>query len=229
MNAEVLKAIADLAWPVLAAIIFLALLPTIAKVLRSRGVTIKYGDMVLSVQDASDQLRKQVEDIQNQIQNLAAQRSATLPSVDDHDSMEPQEEEIISIRRSILWVDDKPTNNAHEIAKLEGDGYDISTAESTSAALTLLQSGTKKPDVIITDMGRREGLRYNRTAGIDLIRGIRAQGLETPVYIYCSAKGARQYAAGVRNAGGNGITASPIKLFELVASGVHNNSIQQTR
>jgi CheY-like chemotaxis protein len=229
MDAELLKAIADLAWPVLAAIILLALLPTIAKVLRSRGVTIKYGNMKLSVQDASDQLRKQVEDIQNQLRDLTAQEVAAKPAGDDPGNIESPEEETAPEHRLILWVDDKPTNNAHEIAKLQKDGYDISTAESTAAALTLLQGGTTKPDIIISDMGRREGLGYNRNAGIDLVRSIRAQGLDTPIYIYSSAKTERKYAEEVRKAGGNGITSSPIKLFKFVASGAYNTSIQPTR
>ena len=219
MDAELLKAIGDLAWPVLAAIILLTLLPTIMKVLRSRGVKIKYGNLELSVQDASDQLRQQVVDLQNQVRNLMAQGVGAATTADQPEPHEPPEEEMVPTRRLILWVDDKPTNNAYEIVKLQDDGYDISTAESTRSALTLLQGGTTKPDIIISDMGRREGIGYNRTAGIDLVRGIRAQGLETPIYIYSSGKAARQYAEESRKAGCNGITSSPIKLFEFVASG----------
>jgi hypothetical protein len=56
MNAETIKAIAELAWPVLAAIVLLGFLPTLRRVIQSRGVTIKYGQMELSVQDAWNSL-----------------------------------------------------------------------------------------------------------------------------------------------------------------------------
>ena len=63
MNAETIKALADLAWPVLAAVVLVGLLPTLRNVIQSRNVTIKYGQMEVSVQDAADQLRRQVEDL----------------------------------------------------------------------------------------------------------------------------------------------------------------------
>ena len=50
-----------------------------------------------------------------------------------------------------------------------------------------------KSDAIISDMGRREGLGFNQTVGIDLIRGVRAQGMKMFVYIYSTADGTRRY------------------------------------
>jgi hypothetical protein len=79
MNAETIKALAELAWPILAAVVLFGLLPPLRKVLQSRGVTIKYGQMESSVQDASDQLRKQVEDLQNQFRALQEGRKPALP------------------------------------------------------------------------------------------------------------------------------------------------------
>lgn len=221
MDAEILKALADLAWPVLATVILLILLPTIKRILHSREVSIKFGDMEVSVQDASDQLRKQVEDMQNQIRALTEQGFV---SSDEVKTQALPDEETLAVSRLILWVDDKPANNAYEIAKFQGDGYEISTAESTSAALALLENGTVKPNAIISDLGRREGVWFNRTAGIDLIRGIRANDPSIPIYIYSSADCARKYEKEVYAAGGNGITASPVKLFEFVNSEVRSQS-----
>jgi CheY-like chemotaxis protein len=207
---ELLTALAELAWPVLAAVVLVALLPTLVHVARSRALSIKYGEMEISIQDASQQLIKQVEDLQTQVQRLAAPAApAAARAAAAAATGAPR-------RRLILWVDEKPENNAHEIAKLQGDGWDIATARSTQAALDKLAAG-EEPAVVISDMARREGLAYRRTAGLDLIRAIRSRKLGTPVFIYASADAERTYGSEVRAQGGDGITASPLELFRLVA------------
>ena len=222
VTVEFLTAASELAWPVLAFIVLVTLLPTIKRIIHSRGITIKYGNMELSVQDASDQIRKQVDDIQNHISQLTGDKFSTSPKGDEPLSTESSEVEIVGNHRLILWVDDNPTNNAYEIAKLQDDGYDVSTATSTHAALNLLERGATQPDIIISDMGQREGLGYNSVAGIDFVRDIRAKGIATPTYIYCSGKAANRYRREAIETGCNGITASPTKLFQLVASGTQN-------
>ena len=244
---ELLKAIADLAWPILAATILLFLLPTIIKILKSRGVTIKYGNMELSVQDASDQLRRQIEDMQDRIRKISQHDISKLTTTDQpafqkiedvqdqmrklsqYDTSESattdqpafqknEDATVFPLGRRILWVDDNPTNNAYEIAKLQSDGYDIHTAKSTRAAVELLKREAGKPDIIISDMGRLEGAFYNRSAGIDLIKNIRSQGLNNPIYVYCSRGAEQKYKDEVFRIGGNGITSSPTELFGFIKS-----------
>jgi CheY-like chemotaxis protein len=113
-------------------------------------------------------------------------------------------------------VDDQPAHNAFEIAKLQRDGLEISTAESTQAALALLGSRTESPALIISDMSRREGLVVKRTAGLELIREVRSRGLNLPIYIYAAPDAEEKYAQPVLQAGGNGITASPLQLFQFI-------------
>ena len=213
MDAETIKAIAELTWPILAAAILLGLLPALRKVLHSRGLTIKYGQMEVSVQDASDQLRKQVEDLQNQVQALQDGRKRGLAPL-----AEPQLAAAPS-GRTILWVDDKPQNNAHEIAKLQAEGWEINSAKSTKDALEFLGSRSAPPDVIISDMARREGLMYHPSAGLDLLREVRARKIKSRIYFY-TASAVDRYRSQVEQLGGNGITASPIELFRLVGSNV---------
>jgi PleD family two-component response regulator len=213
MNAEVIKAIAELTWPLLAMVALAAFIPPIRRIVQSRAFTIKYGDMELSVQDASDQLRKQIEDLQNQVRSIQEGRAPAAarrigPEVSPAAPAAP---------RTILWVDDKPRNNAHEIKKLQDDGWEISTAQSTNQALAFLNNRSTLPSVVVSDMARREGLTYHPSAGLDLIREIRARKIDVPVFIYTSSDVDR-YRDRVIKLGGNGITASPIDLFALVES-----------
>ena len=211
MSAELLKALADLAWPILAAVVLFALLPTIIRIARSGSFSIKYGDMEISVQNASNQIRKQIEDLQDQVRAL----QETQPVVGREAESIPQP--TADMRKgTILWVDDTPQNNAHEIAKLQDDDWDISLVESTAAALTWLRSRSSPPTLVISDMGRREGITYRKTAGLDLISEMHAQGRRVPVIVYASDSAVREYRERVERAGGSGITASPIGLFRMV-------------
>jgi CheY-like chemotaxis protein len=213
VSADTVKAFAALAWPVLAAVILLALLPTIKAIARSRPFKIKFGDIELSVEDASEQLRKQVDDLQTQVSGLLA-REGPLPAGPAPEARPAMLAPLTEKR--ILWVDDRPDNNAYEIAKLQKDGYDIQRVVSTEAALDVLRSLSGAPEVIISDMGRREGLLHRKTAGLELIREVRSMGSKTPIFIYSSAGAPGEYSDQVRSAGGDGITSSPIVLFRLI-------------
>lgn len=210
MSAETIKAIAELAWPVIAALFLLFLLPSVRKVAQSRAFTVKYGQMELSVQDASDQLRKQVDDLQDQVRALQT-LTQSRPAV-PHEPPPPSADRP---RRTILWVDDKPQGNAHEIAKLQGDGWEIVTVASTREALEFLHDRSTRPTVIISDMARKEGLTYSSSAGLDLIREVRAKNINVPIFVY-TASSVERYRSLVTEAKGNGITASPMELFRLV-------------
>ncbi|HEU4759894.1 MAG TPA: response regulator [Dehalococcoidia bacterium] len=211
MDADTIKAVATLAWPVLAATLALALLPTIKGIARSRPFKIKVGEFELSVEEASNQLRKQIDDLQDQVQVLRRAGAEPAPAAPST-LAEPT---LFEPKGRILWVDDRPDNNAYEIAKLEKDGYEIQKVTSTQAALDVLRSRSEKPTAIISDMSRREGLLPRHTAGLELIREVRALKLDMPIYIYASGE-ALKYRQRVREAGGNGITASPIELFHMI-------------
>lgn len=222
MNAELISALASLAWPLLVAVLLIVLLPTLLPVIintiRSRSFKIKYGPMEVTVQDVSDQLRRQVEDLQDEMRKLRAQVTPEQKAPKDV-KLQPSLEKGGERYRSILWVDDHPEKHAHEIAKLQEEDYEVFTAESTNAALTLLKKKISKPSLVITDMRRREGLTYNRTAGLDLIRAIKSGESNVPnipIYVYDSVTVVKRRSKQVQEAGGNGITASPIQLFEFI-------------
>lgn len=206
--ADLLGGVATLAWPVLVGFIIWLLLPSIRKIIESRAFTITIAGMKVSVQDASEGLRKQVEDLQDQV--LALRQPAT----PDRGAVRTTRSVAAAPKRSktILWVDDKPQNNAHEIAKLEEDGHRVLRAGSALEAQSILGS-VAEPDVIITGMGRKEEGKFLADAGLDLCRTVRDAGIKAPVFVYTGRERARQIHDAVLEAGGNGATSSPVELF----------------
>jgi hypothetical protein len=55
--ASVIEALGKLAWPILAAIITYKFLPILTAIVKSRSFTVKVGEMEVSVQEASEQIR----------------------------------------------------------------------------------------------------------------------------------------------------------------------------
>jgi CheY-like chemotaxis protein len=68
--------------------------------------------------------------------------------------------------RTILWVDDNPENNQFEIGLLEALGAKIFRAISTREALSTIDEG--RPQLVISDMHRREDGRDRPRAGLTL-------------------------------------------------------------
>jgi CheY-like chemotaxis protein len=206
---DVLIGLAAFAWPVLIGLILWQLWPSIRKIIDSRGFTVKYGGMELSVQDASDQLRKQVEDLQNHVLSLKKSPAASGMARTMRSGATSER------TKTILWVDDEPRNNAHEISKLEDDGYRVIRANSTVEARSILGSGTELA-AIVTDMGREEDGKYVADAGLELIWTMREESVEAPIFVYTNPRRVRQIHADVLEAGGNGTTASPVELFAAI-------------
>jgi CheY-like chemotaxis protein len=207
---KIVEALSKFAWPVLAAVVIWKLYPGIRQIIDSRGFTVKIGDMEVTVQQASDQIRSQIEDLQRA---LSAQPRLTEQSrvVDA-----PAPQASTGGVHRILWVDDNPTNNAYEIAKLTSDGFDVSQAPSTAAALGILQGGDLEVDAIISDMGRQEGGSYDPDAGLKFIEEARKAGIKTPIFVYTTARHAARTRDRVAEAGGNGTTKSALELFEMI-------------
>jgi CheY-like chemotaxis protein len=259
---KLLDAISKLAWPLLAAALLWRLYPVLRKIFESRNFAIKVAGIDVSVQDASEQLAKQIQELQDQFLNLRNQIPQTHagtggtelpkppadyspsaypqppaaypdrptypeppagyaepPSDDPERPTYPQPRESVNYpdsrdmtRKHILWVDDKPSNNAFLIDKLRKDGVEITESLSTREALTFLGKNTKDINVIISDMGRFEDGHYQPEAGLKLITSIRDLGI--PILIFSSARYARQNGEAVKTAGAKGVTSSSLELLE---------------
>jgi CheY-like chemotaxis protein len=168
--------------------------------------------MELTVQEASDQLRQQVEDLQRKLSEVRQQtQSAAVPPT----SAPPSPP---TVPRRVLWVDDVPENNAYEIARLRDDGVEVVGATSTDEALQILVNQRLAVRVVISDMGRKESGTYRPRAGAMLTEQLRAAGIATPIFIYSSAKGVERAREEVLAVGGNGATSSMVELFEMIRS-----------
>ncbi|MCH0556191.1 MULTISPECIES: response regulator [unclassified Streptomyces] len=197
-----IQALTGLAWPAIVGITLWRLFPTLKEIMRSRGFTVKVGQAELSVQEVSEQVLKATADMQGHLATVMAHQTseATPPT---------------QILHRILWVDDHPENHAYMAEQLRTLGVTVQTATSTSAANRAISMSSEPFDAIISDMSREEGGTTNRDAGLDLIREVRGQGYETPLFIYASPQQASRISE-ITDAGGNGATSSFSELFNLL-------------
>jgi CheY-like chemotaxis protein len=217
---ELIKALTSFAWPLILAILLWRLFPALKGIVTSRDFNLKIAGMEVSVQDATDQFRTQIDDLQKQVILLRAGQKLNEASSESSKVPAPS-----AVRKSpsILWVDDKPAGNAVEIAQLRDRGIDIVQAASTNEAMAILNSHSKF-DAIISDMGRREGGEYRSQAGLILLNAIKRSGHypikrtgdKVPFYVYSSPKYAARNKDEVKAAGGEGATASPLELREWI-------------
>ena len=83
--------------------------------------------------------------------------------------------------RSVLWVDDRPANNALAVRALRKFHLDVEEVTSTEAALEVMQR--RHFDLVISDMGRGD----NKRAGYVLLGEMRRKGSMAPFLIFSSS------------------------------------------
>ncbi|SBT06229.1 conserved hypothetical protein [Candidatus Accumulibacter aalborgensis] len=122
----------------------------------------------------------------------------------------------------ILWVDDRPENNAFERQAFEAMGLEFTLALSTHEALHVL--ATRKFAAIISDMGRKEGPRE----GYALLEAVRAVDQATPFFIYAGSRAAQhQREAALR--GAQGTTNIADELVEMVTRALPTGTRRSSR
>lgn len=218
---EIIKALTALAWPVMLAIILWKLFPSVKAIVTSRSFSVNIAGMQISVQDATEQFRTQIEDLQKQVMLLRSERQAQ--GAEPEPAVEPNEERLertVSKHPRILWVDDKPSNNALEIAQLKERGIDVVSAVSTEDAMAILNNDAGF-DAMISDMGRRESGGYRAQAGLVLLKAARKAGYNVPFLVYSSQKYAARNKEEVIEANGDGATASPVELLEWIGKKIN--------
>ena len=120
-------------------------------------------------------------------------------------------------RNQILWVDDRPENNVYERQAFEAIGLKFSLALSTEEALAIL--ARQKFAAVISDMGRKEGLRE----GYTLLDNMRANGNQTPLFFYSSSN-APEHKQETHEHGGQGCTNNAQELFQMVTKAIISGS-----
>ena len=116
---------------------------------------------------------------------------------------------------SILWVDDRPQNNAYERKAFEAVGISCTLALSTDEALRTLNHTAFS--AIISDMGRVEGPRE----GYALLDAVRGRGIKTPYFIYAGSN-APEHTKEALAHGAQGNTNNPQVLFRMVVDAIYS-------
>jgi len=111
---------------------------------------------------------------------------------------------------SILWVDDQPKNNSYFVQQLRDMGLTVDLALSTDQGLKQFDQGYY--GLLISDMGRTEGGIYHPTAGLDLLKRVRAHNAGIPFVIFCSSRGVQAHATEAKALGVTSITSSGTEL-----------------
>jgi len=211
--AEILKAVASLLWPVVVAVLLIALLPVIRRLLsQSDSIDVEVAGAKVAVQKAAEELRKLISDLQDRVNELeTALGNASIEAVERPVVPAPAQPS-----NTVLWVDDRPEANVYERARLTEEGRRVVRAESTLSALQRLH--TDGPfSVIVSDMSRVEqGGRLNLRAGLDLLHELRDSGDNTPIVFYSTSRSLEPVRAELEQAGNVSFTTSPSELMRLL-------------
>lgn len=235
---QLIDSTATILWPIIVIFILLSFRKNIQALIKSgesRKFSVKIGDMEVSMDELSKQQGDMIKDLQARINSmqkemeLIKQPAATTESQPDASIAGPGEADAGAMSfgigvdtdpfdddiSSILWVDDKPVNNAFLIDSLKYQGVEVTTAPSTQEGLEHFSRGSF--DCIITDLSRNEGgLVANKQAGFELIRAIRKQNEGIPIYIY-TAKIDERLRQKAEEVGATGLTTSPSELLQMLS------------
>jgi CheY-like chemotaxis protein len=225
--ARIIEAIGSLLWPLLVAVLLIRVIPHVPGVvadlrraMRTRGFTVKVGGVELSVEEATEQLRRQVTDLQTHMASQLAAQAIPAPGGPPAAPGAPPGAEAEAApapvpgaeRATILWVDDNPDDNALELAKLRDDGLEVLVARSTAEAMDVL-SLRRGVRAVVTDLGRSEDGEFRSHAGMALLRQLKEAEQDQPVLVYTSPERAGLDRRDALEAGATIVTASPTELF----------------
>ena len=233
---ELLNGIAIILWPIIIIILIILFKPAIAAIIesaKSRKFTLKIGNQELTVEEASKQERDVIKDLQDRLIKLESQiiktRGKKVEKIkpahevgaggngDIQSSVslqEPPADRHQAQSISILWVDDNPKNNGYLVQLLQDADLTVDLALSTADGLKRFNQG--QYNFVISDMGRREKGSYNHSAGLDLLRKIRAENQKVPFVILTTSQNVKAYASKAYALGGTSITSSPTELFGVL-------------
>ena len=164
------------------------------------------------IKSGKEQSAKQFESINKIILELSAMSNRLDIGNERGINIKEQEKNDVNKLKGkrILWVDDYPGNNDYPIQVLEEAGIKFTLAISTEDAMNSLK--IQKFDLIISDMGRGA----NRSAGLDLLKLIKTNNIDTPVVIYCAPKAIEVYGNEALKLGATAIVTGHSRILNIV-------------
>ncbi|HNB06336.1 MAG: TIR domain-containing protein [Thauera sp.] len=124
-------------------------------------------------------------------------------------------------QKRVLWVDDRPENNRHELAALAKLQVEVVNVRSTGEAIACLDADEEGFDLILSDWDRAEPAATASSAGLELLRMLAARPRRPPVIFYHaefdpSRRAARREC--LLRAGAFGEAVRPGELLALIRS-----------
>jgi CheY-like chemotaxis protein len=211
---EILKAIV---WPGIFLVFLLIFRRPLRELLDSakgRKITLKIGGQELTLEEATEQQNKLIEDLQKNVGELKTTqvtvKSGTQTSAEARVTRETMPSR--SESTDVLWVDDVPSNNSFFLDLLQRRGYRVSAVRSTKEALELIGDKPSKFRIILSDMGRAEPSGFNPRAGLDFFEKVHDLDREVPFIICTNPDGMARYGEEFRAKGGKYVTHSGTDL-----------------
>ena len=169
--------------------------------------------------------------VQRMIGSFANELSvaARMRGVADIDSAEAEDMAAALIdmpeQKRVLWVDDKPEANRHEVAALAKLQIEVVGVHSTDDALARLDSDEEGFDLVLSDWSRPEALDGAPSAGLKLLRALAARPRRLPVIFYHGEFDADRRAARrdmLLRAGAFGEAVTPGELLAQVRTALQS-------
>ncbi|MHB1373131.1 MAG: response regulator, partial [Thauera sp.] len=151
----------------------------------SRSVHSRASDAAQEVR-AEKLLRRMIGSFADELAVAARMRGVSAMAGADAERMA---EALIAMpeQKRVLWVDDKPEGNRHEIAALAKLQIEVVTVTSTEEALARLDGDAEGFDLVVSDWDRPEALDGTPSAGLKLLRALAARPQRPPVVFYHGA------------------------------------------
>jgi CheY-like chemotaxis protein len=146
---------------------------------------------VSPVEDADPLLARVVDEFSDRVTEAARARGAA-----GIDRAEAKKAALSLIdapeQKRVLWVDERPSNNRLESAALAKLQIEVVQVTDTEAALERIASDPEAFDLVLSDWHRPERTEGAPSAGIRLLRALRARHLAMPVVFYHGSFDARK-------------------------------------
>lgn len=212
LNPELWKAFALFLWPIVILICFFLARGFLTSFLSKDEVNIEIGGQKISLKNAAKSIGNDVTDIQSRLAALEEK----IPNKNKNDFIEKSKSDEKSTNeriKSLLWVDDYPSNNGFLIEKFKSQGINVVISLTTLDGLEKLK--TQSFDAVISDLGREEGGVNNDFAGLDLLNKMYIEKLNIPTLIFAGHRGLA-FKQELINAGAYDVTSSGVDVIKFV-------------